>query len=75
MIRTYEVSEEAGEVHLAMFEDGEQVGGGLFPCDASDDAYEMACEVGDDFVGRFNMPADGWDDFIDNLSDDVILLP
>lgn len=56
MIRTYTIEDEGDEVHLAMFEDGVQVGAGLFPDDGTGESFELACEVGDDFVGRFNIP-------------------
>ena len=62
MTRTYSITDDGDEVHLAMFEDGEQVGGGLFPDDGTGEAFELACEVGDDFVGRFNMEADEYED-------------
>ena len=52
MIRTYTVKEEDGFVLVLLFEDGEQVGRGSFPDDGSGEAFDSACEVGEEFLGN-----------------------
>jgi hypothetical protein len=49
--RTFTITDEGDEIHLAIFQNGEQVGGGLFPDDGTGTAFDMAYEVGEQFVG------------------------
>lgn len=57
MIRSYRIEDDGHEVHLAMFEDDEQVGAGYFPDeDGTGHALELAMETGAEFVGLFNVP-------------------
>ena len=52
MIRSYRIEDEGDEIHLAMFEDDFQVGSGLFPDDGTGKAFELAYEIGEEFVGE-----------------------
>ena len=54
-MRTYEVVDEGDEVQLQLFEDGLQMGGGVFPrtLDTIDlDPWDEACSIGDSWVGN-----------------------
>lgn len=55
-MRTYQVVDEGDEVQLQLFEDGMQMGGGVFPrsLDTVDfDPWDEACAMGDDWVAYF----------------------
>lgn len=52
MNREYVIEDDGDEVHVALFEDGEQAGGALFPEDGSGEAYELACELAQSWVGN-----------------------
>lgn len=50
--RTYLINDQGDEYELALFQDGVQVGGGVFPISIGDDvAFELAKSLGDSFIG------------------------
>lgn len=52
MNRTYRIDDEGDGYGLVLLEDGQQVGGGLFPIEVlgEDAAFELAKSMGDSFV-------------------------
>lgn len=51
MIRTYTIEDEGDEVQVQLFEDGEQMGGAVFPDTDDGDSWELAVEVGESWIG------------------------
>jgi hypothetical protein len=50
--RVYSIADDGESFELAMFEDGVQVGGGLFPdLDGSGAAFDLAYQLGETFAG------------------------
>ena len=52
MTREYLIEDEGDEVHVHLIEDGEQAGGALFPDDGTGEAFELALELGESWVGN-----------------------
>ena len=52
MQREYLIHDEGDEVHVALFEDGEQAGGALFPDDGTGEAFELAYDLAESWVGN-----------------------
>ena len=54
MIRSYTVEDDGTEIQVALFEDGEQCGGGVFPSAGlmEDSAWDDACLVGESWCGN-----------------------
>jgi hypothetical protein len=49
--KTYLINDEGDAYELALFQDGLQVGGGVFPLSIGEDAaFELAKSLGDAFV-------------------------
>lgn len=51
--KTYLINDEGDEYELALFQDGVQVGGGVFPFSIGEDAaFELAKNLGDSFISN-----------------------
>lgn len=49
--RSYQITDEGDEYQLSLFQDGLQVGGGLFPLAIGEDAaFDLAKSLGESFV-------------------------
>jgi len=52
MTREYRIEDDGDEVHVYLIEDGEQAGGALFPDDGTGEAFDLALELGESWVGN-----------------------
>lgn len=50
MTREYIIEDNGDEVQLFLMEDGEQMGGALFPDEGDGEAWDLAYEVGQDWI-------------------------
>lgn len=50
--RRYTIEDDGDEIQLFMFEDDQQVGGAMFPDDGAGGAFDLAYEIGEQFVSR-----------------------
>jgi|WetSurMetagenome_2_1015567.scaffolds.fasta_scaffold321272_2 hypothetical protein len=44
--RTYRIEDEGDEFHVVLIENGQQIGGALFPDNGTGDAFALANELG-----------------------------
>ena len=49
-MREYQIEDDGDEVHVYLLEDGEQMGAGLFPDEGDGEAWNLAYEVGEDWI-------------------------
>lgn len=50
MTREYRIDDEGDEVLIALMEDGLQVGGAMFPDDGTGSSFDLARQVGEDWI-------------------------
>lgn len=53
-MRDYSISGDGDAIQLALWQDGEQVGGALFPDDGTGEAFGLALEVGELWKGVYS---------------------
>lgn len=58
-MRAYSIEDGGNEIQVALFEDGQQVGGALFPDNEDGDGFLMAMDLGESWA-HGNGAGGGW---------------